>query len=103
MELIDLQCSLKTKNTKVVIVKFYEQYVLADQFPRLLHHAQMIIALFGSTYLCEQLFSKVIFAKSKTCSKLTDSHLEGTLRLGSTDLQPDIQGLMKQAQHLITH
>ena len=35
--------------------------------------------------------------------KLTDAHLEGTLRLASTHLQPDIQGLVKQAQHQTAH
>jgi len=68
----------------------YEQYVPANQYPELIHHARTIIALFGITYLCEQLFSKVIFAKSKT-----GAHLENTLRLASTYLQPDIQGLVK--------
>ena len=62
-----------------------------------MHHAQ--IALIGSTYPCEQLFTKVIFEKSKTHSKFTDAHLVGTLRLVSTHLQSDIQRLMKQAQH----
>jgi len=87
MELIDLQCNTdsKTKFTGIAIVQFYEHYVQTNQFARLMHHARMIIALFGSTYLCE-MFIKVIFAKRKTPSKLTDAHLEGTLRLASTHL-----------------
>jgi len=32
----------------------------------------------------EQLSTKVISEKNKTRSKVTDAHLEGTLRLGST-------------------
>jgi len=62
------------------IVKFYQQYVPADQFPGLMHHAGMIIALLWSTYLCEQLFTEVIFVNNKTHSKFTDAYLEGTLR-----------------------
>ena len=39
----------------------------------------------------EQLFSKMNFAKCKTRTQLSDAHLDGTLRLASTQLQPDIQ------------
>jgi len=60
-----MQHWLETKFTEVAIVKFYQQYVPADQFPELMRHARMIIALFGSTYLSEQLFSKIIFCKDQ--------------------------------------
>ena len=36
-----------------------------------------------STYMCEQLFSKINFAKSKTRTQLSDAHLDGMLRLAS--------------------
>ena len=67
-----------------------DKNVPANKFPWLMHHTQMIIALFGSTYLCEQLFNKLIFIKSKMWNKLTDAHLEGTLRVAGTHLQPDV-------------
>ena len=34
------------------------------------------MALFGSTYLCEQFFSKMGFMKSPYRSVMTDEHLE---------------------------
>ena len=85
MELIDLQCNTDLKTTS--------------------SPARMIIALyvFGSTYPCEQLSTKVIFAKSKMHNKLTAAHMEGTLRLASAHLQLDIQGLVKQAEHQTMH
>ena len=64
-----------------------------------MRYAQMIIALIGSTYPCEQLFTKVIFAKSKMHSKLTNAHLECAMRLVGTHIQLDVQGLVKKAQH----
>ena len=101
MELIDLQCNtdLKTKFTEVARVKFCQQYVPVDQVPGLMRHARMIIALFRSTYLCEQLK----WFLNNTRNKIIDAHLKGTLRLASTHLQPDIQGLVKQAQHQTAH
>ena len=53
----------------------------------------MLTALSGSTYMCEQLFSKMNIAKCETLTQLSDAHLDGTLRLASrpTQLQPDIQ------------
>ena len=54
-------------------------------------HTRMMAALFGSTYMCEQLFSKINFAKCKTRTQLSDAHLEGTLRLDNTQLEPDIE------------
>ena len=42
------------------------------------------MALFGSTYLCEQFFSKMGFMKSPYRSVMTDEHLKNGLRVAST-------------------
>ena len=42
------------------------------------------MALFGSTYLCEQLFSKTGVMKSLYRSVMTDEHLENGLGVAST-------------------
>ena len=42
------------------------------------------MALFGSTYLCEQFFSKMGFMKFSYRSVMTDEHLENRLRLPFT-------------------
>ena len=85
MKLVDLQCDghLKSKFGEVPLVKFYGEYTPHDTFPVLVNHARMLTSLFGSTYMCEQLFSKMNFAKSKTRTQLNDAHLDGTLRLAS--------------------
>ena len=67
-------------------MKFYGEYIPNNKFPGLVNHA-----CFGSTYICGQLFSKMNFAKCKTRTQLSDAHLDGTLRLASTQLQRDIQ------------
>ena len=76
MELVDLQCDgdLKSMFAEVPLVKFYGEYIPHDQFPGLVNHARMLTALFGSTYMCEQLFSKMNFAKCKTRTQLSVAH-----------------------------
>ena len=105
MELVDLRCDsdLKSKFADVPIIQFYKEYIPKDKFPGLMTHARMMAALFGSIYIGEQLFSKMNFAKCKTRTQLSDAHLEGTLRLASTQLEPDIQGLVQRHQHQIAH
>ena len=51
-----------------------------------MRHARMIIGVFGSTYLCEQMFSK--FAKNKIRSKLTSSSAGGIPPLTPTRPHP---------------
>ena len=45
------------------------------------------MALFGSTYLCEQFFSKMSFRKSPYRSLMTDKHLENELRVARTSIK----------------
>ena len=73
---MDLQCDgdLKSKFAEVPLVKFYGQCIPHDKFPGLVNHARMLTALFGSTYMCEQLFSKMNFAKCKTRTQLLVMH-----------------------------
>ena len=84
-------------------MKFYGEYIPHDKFLGLVNHARMMTALFGSTYMCEQLFSKMNFAKCNTRTQLSDAHLDGMLRLASTQLQPDIHGLVQRLHHQIAH
>ena len=104
MELVDLECDgdLKSKFAEVPLAKFYGEYIPHDKFPGLVNRARLLTALFGSTYMCEQLFSKMNFAKCKTRTQLSDAHLDVTLRL-ATQLQPDIHGLVQRLQHQIAH
>ena len=92
MELIELQCSaaLKATSKEVPLVELYRMHLPTEQFPALTKHAKIIASLFGRTYVCEQLFSKMNFVKCKTRTQLTDGHLDDALRLAGTSLQPDV-------------
>ena len=68
IELIDLQenSNLKTKARDISLSEFYQRYFPADKYPKLGDLVHKRMALFGSTYVCEQLFSRLKFVKSKT-------------------------------------
>jgi hypothetical protein len=66
LEIVDLQCNedLKSKFRDTTLLDFYKLYLPGDKFPVLRNHAQKLTSLFGSTYLCEQFFSKMNTVKN---------------------------------------
>ena len=96
LELIDLQCDSFIKERFRMandIIQFYS-FIPRDGFPRLHAKAAAIMCMFGSTYLCEQLFSALKLCKSRHRSQMTNSHLRAVLRLHTTSsICPDIPSL----------
>uniref|UniRef100_A0AAZ3S7J0 SPIN-DOC-like zinc-finger domain-containing protein n=1 Tax=Oncorhynchus tshawytscha TaxID=74940 RepID=A0AAZ3S7J0_ONCTS len=91
MELIELQCNdtLKSKYDAVGAAQFPR--FIPDTMPQLRTQAAQMLSMFGSTYLCEQLFSSMKMTKR---SRLTDEHLRSILRISSAQsLSPDIDEL----------
>ena len=66
MELIELQSSseLKSRFREVPLLEFYQHYLTPQRFPSIVKHAKEVAVLFGSTYVCEQLFSKMNYVKA---------------------------------------
>ena len=105
LKLIELQASdvlLSKFTSSTTLIYFYRQLPHA-QFPMLLARARCVIAMFGSTYSCEQLFSKMKLCKNKLHSQLTVDHLNDILLLNSSSLKPDIVSVSKNMQHHISH
>uniref|UniRef100_A0A8D2IX21 HAT C-terminal dimerisation domain-containing protein n=1 Tax=Varanus komodoensis TaxID=61221 RepID=A0A8D2IX21_VARKO len=102
MELIDLQCNseLKAKFRKVSGKADKLGQLLRElpvTFPELSRMFKWTVCLFGSTYLCEKLFSTMNFNKSKFRSKLTDEHLQAILRVSvASSLKPNVAQLCKR-------
>ena len=102
MDLIGLHCNSKLK------AKFREvsgkvdklgQFLreLPPTFPELCRMFKRTMCLFGSTYLCEKLFSTMNFNKSKYRSKLTDEHLQAILRVSTaSSLKPNVAQLCER-------
>ena len=97
MEMVDLQSNgllmSKFRDCEDDIVTFYQKYLPEQQFPELRKHAKKFCCLFGSTFTCEQLFSKMKFTKSTTRTGLTDDHLNDVLRISTTDIITDFEKL----------
>ncbi|ELK06839.1 General transcription factor II-I repeat domain-containing protein 2 [Pteropus alecto] len=83
MEVIDLQCNtvLKTKYDKVGIPEFYKY--LWSSYPKYRNHCAKILSMFGSTYICEQLFSIMKLSKTKYCSQLKASQWDSVLHIAT--------------------
>uniref|UniRef100_A0A8C8RUL4 Uncharacterized protein n=1 Tax=Pelusios castaneus TaxID=367368 RepID=A0A8C8RUL4_9SAUR len=97
LELIDLQSDavLKENFHSLALKEFYSSLNEAT-FPNLWGMAQKMLALFGSTYVCEQTFSVMNINKSRHRSQLTDQHLRSILRIATTKLTPDFDALAKK-------
>lgn len=99
MELAELQnCdSLKDAFKSSSLHKFYAS-LPSETYPNLRNPALKMATIFGSTYVCEQTFSRMKHLKSPTRSRLTDAHLHHLLRLAVTNMEPDIDYLISQKQ-----
>ncbi|XP_067943097.1 general transcription factor II-I repeat domain-containing protein 2B-like [Watersipora subatra] len=97
LKLIDLQSDpvLKEKFNSLKLNDFYASFNEAA-FPNLRRTAQKMLALFGSTYVCEQTFSIMNINKASHRSQLTDQHLRSILRIATTKLTPDFDALAKK-------
>ena len=77
-EIIQLQSDdeLKARYNNLPLLELYKRYICADEFPSLRIHALKYASVFGTTYCCEQFFSKFTLAKIRVRSRLNDANLE---------------------------
>ena len=102
LELIELQANDLLKNKfKEGLVAFY-QFLPKEQFPNLRNFASEFLSMFGTTYMCEQTFSKMKLIKSNLRTNLSDNHLKYLLILGTSGFKPDFSAILaskKQFHH----
>ena len=72
------------------------------KFMELRKHLDLLSA-FGSTYLCEQIFSHMKHILSSQRSRLTTEHSESCVKLKVTNYIPDIEILSKTVQGQGSH
>ena len=70
------------------------------RFPMLRSQAKRIMCQFGSTYICEQVFSILNLKKNNLRKKITDDHLGGTIRIATTKVIPNLQSIIQRKQLL---
>ena len=97
LEIIELQESsdLKSFFRDLPLDKFYS-LVPASTYPALRKHASRMASLFGSTYICKNIFSVMNFA-------LTDKHLQSTLQIFTTQYTPKYEKLGEKSQLRTLH
>ena len=89
IELIEVQNNTDLKKAFLAntLIQFYKLYISRETYPNLSCHAKRCMSLFGSTYSCEQPFSRMRNIKSSNRSILTDNHLTSTLRIAKNQCQ----------------
>lgn len=84
------------------LLPFYSSLPEKD-FKNLKNHARAMFSLFGSTYLCEQTFSKMKYVKSKYRSSLSDEHLKSILIIGTSKFDPKWTEILGNKQMQSSH
>jgi hypothetical protein len=70
-----------------------------DKFPLLRENALKMNSYFGTTYQCEQFFTKMTLIKNKTTNRISDSLLEARLRISCSSIAPNFESLMNGWQY----
>ncbi|CAK9824116.1 General transcription factor II-I repeat domain-containing protein 2B [Anthophora retusa] len=106
LELIDLRCNrvLKAKYLQVNNILEFYKFLPQENFPHLHKNAARIIAMFGSMYLCEQLFSVLKRTKSVNRNCLSDYNTKCSLILGMCQsFVPNIRQLVERKRLQKSH
>jgi len=98
-EMIDLQCCSRFEdlNRRLHIVQFWEEVAKDGRFVRTIEIVAGVLAMFGSTFDCEQLFSLMKGIKTKNRSRLTDHRLNNLLRIASNkSIKVDLKAIVEK-------
>jgi hypothetical protein len=104
-EIIQVQSSdeLKARYNNLPLLEFCKRYISNEEFPTLRRHALKLASVFGTTYCCEQFFSKLTIAKSRLHSRLIDANLGKQLRVATSSIPANITHLTKEKQFQPSH
>ena len=66
-----------------------------EQYPELKSMAQKVLVRFGTTYVCESVFSAMTFIKNKYRSRLTNENLSINMKLATTSYIPRYEKIVR--------
>ncbi|XP_077576088.1 general transcription factor II-I repeat domain-containing protein 2A-like [Stigmatopora nigra] len=75
-------------------IEFWKS-VPMEKYPNVKQAPLKILSMFGSTYVCESVFSTLKHVKSKHRSVLTDTHVKELLRVATTEYKPDLKRIVQ--------
>jgi len=103
IKIIDLQEAISLQMYKTATTEdFWANHVL-DKYMNCKTLAIKLATMFGFTYICETSFSKMTFLKNKSCSRLTDFHLENSMRISCSSRLPNFKKLAQDKKFFCHH
>lgn len=102
MELVALQNSTATKCSQKEGWDLFKS-LPRETFPRLRMFAANLMTIFGSTYICEQMFSRMNQIKSQSRNRVGHEHLVHLLRLCCSSFAANIDELVGSKQCQQSH
>ena len=97
--LVDWESVNQLSTTSIPEV-FWSQAIVHKNYPILSRIAIKLMTLFGSTYMCESLFSKLTFIKNIYRSTLTNEHTKHLLQLAVSKRAIDYMSLVNEKRFL---
>ncbi|KAJ8333451.1 hypothetical protein SKAU_G00118300 [Synaphobranchus kaupii] len=95
LEMIELSEDDRLKSVlREGTIEFWKN-VPMEKYPNVKRAALRLLSMFGSTYVCESVFSTLNLVKSKHRSVLTDTHVKELLRVATTDYKPDLRKIVE--------
>lgn len=88
----NLEALFKEKREKGEYLEFWS--IVPEKYAIVKRSSQILLTLFGSTFVCESSFSRMKYAKNIYRNKLTDSHLDDVIRLACSN-KPDLNKVLK--------
>lgn len=76
---------------------------LPDTYRNMKTYAFGVLSIFGSTYLCKQIFSNMNYIKSKYRTRLTDERLQSCVKIKVTSYMPDVEKLTSDVRKQKSH
>lgn len=87
--------SSKAQNSSEEYADFWK-LVPKENFPAITDLALQFLCSFGSTYVCEKVFSDLNYIKNKYRTSLTEQHIYDLVLLSTSNLNPNIGKLVQQ-------
>lgn len=98
MELCELQADAFYQTVQLRGPDFFK-LLPRDRFPNLRQFGLKVTSMFGSTYICESVFSSMKHIKNNIRNRLSDTSLQHLIRLSTTATGVNFHSLVEQAQN----
>ena len=91
MEMIEISEDVRLKAVlREGFLEFWKT-VPIEKYPNVKQAVLKLLSMFGSTYICESLFSTLKLVKSNHRSVLTDTNMKELLRVATMEYKPDLR------------